>query len=597
MPEHLTIRVAAAPTPLLANLQRIAARAMAARGWPQPVWVAAGSEAAAALELALRPGPPPQAFALESGPDGLVRIAASDERGLLYGLGKYLRRSAGPGGAFVPCAWRGVAVPRVSLRGMYFASHFHNYYQEAPLADVEAYIEDLALWGLNALTVWFDLHHFRGLDDPAAQAMLARLKALLRAARGVGMSAGIGVLANEGYATTPAALRATKTGRAHYGVEVCVGTPAGMALVLDNLRAEFEAFRDVGLDHVWLWPYDQGGCACPACAPWGSNGMLRIGEPIARLFRELYPQGQVIYSTWLFDYGREQDEWAGLARAFGGARERGRPARSTAPDWVDYLLADSHARFPRFPLDRGVPGGLPLLNFPEISMWGMMPYGGFGANPLLRRFAALWGEVAHVADGGFPYSEGIFEDLNKIAYAHFYWTGQNDVREALAEYAAFEWGGMAADVAARVTDGLEANHGQCWMTDETLRLWGSPKGTIPVAGYPGWSRYPLPQTADAARAREIYALCEAAEAAMPAWARQAWRWRIIKLRALLDRELISNGGAPRAAAVDGADARAGGSDVCADAFRELEAIFHAAAGEAVVSPPVPARPRRDTSSS
>jgi len=47
-------------------------------------------------------------------------------------------------------------------------------------------------------------------------------------------------------------------------------------------------------------------------------------------------------------------------------------------------MVDDHDDFPRWPLDHGggKVGGLPLLNFPEISMWGRSPWGGYGFNPL-----------------------------------------------------------------------------------------------------------------------------------------------------------------------------------------------------------------------
>jgi len=289
--------------------------------------------------------------------------------------------------------------------------------------------------------------------------------------------------------------------------------------------------------------------------------MLRIGESVARLFRSLYPKGQVIYSTWLFDYGQDQGEWVGLQRAF-----------AKKPDWADYLLADSHERFPRFPLEQGVPGGLPLLNFPEISMWGMFPWGGFGANPLIRRFTRLWGEVAHLADGGFPYSEGIFEDLNKAAYAHFYWTGDTDCRAFLEDYFHFQCGGTEGGQFRHLLDLLESNHAPSWMTDSIVRKWGKPDGALPLNGYPGEAvRYPRPQ-ADANRAAEALALCRRLELSLPEWGRQSWRWRLIALRAQLDHELLRNGDQP--------------TEACQAAFRELQDLYAAQNAEAAVAPPL-----------
>ena len=78
------------------------------------------------LELAIEPGIGKEGFRITDGPQGGVRIAGNDERGVLYGVGKFLRTSRYEGG-FAPGGWRGVSVPDKSLRGIYFATHFYNY--------------------------------------------------------------------------------------------------------------------------------------------------------------------------------------------------------------------------------------------------------------------------------------------------------------------------------------------------------------------------------------------------------------------------------------------------------------------------------------
>ncbi len=566
--ECFKIRVLFPAGDLLESLKSVSCRVFSERGWPDLQFPFDAVEAD--LEWTRDATVAPQGFRIETAATGGIRIAAADARGLFYGMGKFMRRSRRDEAAFVACPWRGTSVPRLSMRGIYFATHFHNFYQEAPVDKVTAYIADLALLGFNALNVWFDMHHYAGIGSPEAQAMLERLRMLLQTARRVGMSAGIGVLANEGYRTTPAALRATGTGRAHYGVEVCVASPEGKALVLKNIADELDAFQSTGLDFIWLWPYDQGGCACPACGPWGRNGMLRIGPEISRLFRARFPGGKVILSTWLFDYGHDQGEWEGLANAF-----------STPPDWVDYLLADSHDHFPRFPLERGIPGNLPLLNFPEISMYGMTPWGGFGANPLIRRMATLWGEIAHLADGGFPYSEGIFEDLNKVVCAAFYWTAQNDCQAALDEYFQFAFGASVPADCRRILEILESNHGPVWMTGAMVRKWGVPAGAVPVQGYSDGTVQQPRSHADAVLAAEALALCRRVDVTLPEWGRKAWRWRIIFLRATLDHALICNGNQP--------------TEDCQAAFHELQDIYSAQSTEAIVAPPLRGIVRKEDS--
>ena len=121
-------------------------------------------------------------------------------------------------------------------------------------------------------------------------------------------------------------------------------------------------------------------------------------------------------STWWFT----GEEWKGL-------HEKWR----VKPDWADIVLAENAG-------SRDSPGGLPLVGFPEISMRGMSPWGGFGANPTPQYVSREWNARKDVLAGGWPYSEGIYEDMNKVFFSQFYWSPDRPVAETLREYAAFE---------------------------------------------------------------------------------------------------------------------------------------------------------------
>ncbi len=164
--------------------------------------------AQADLLLAIAPGIGCEGFQIDGPAAGPVCITGHDARGVLYGVGKFLHTSTCTPGCFTPSAWRGVSVPQRTVRAMYFASHFFNFYHSAPIAEVERYVEELALWGCNTLSVWFDMHHYQGIRHPEAQAMIARLRAILQAGNRVGMGASLTAVANEGYADSPEELRA-----------------------------------------------------------------------------------------------------------------------------------------------------------------------------------------------------------------------------------------------------------------------------------------------------------------------------------------------------------------------------------------------------
>ena len=478
-----------------------------------------------------------------------VTVRASGSKGMLYGLGLILHRSELVGGRFIPGRIEGRSVPSKPVRGIYLATHFHNWYHEAPIEEVKTYIEDLALWGYNSLMVWFDMHHFTGIDDPAAQAMLDRLASLLKLGQQVGMTSGIGVLANEGYKTTPEAMRAERvpwTG--FYGCEICPSKPGGSELIVRQQAEEIDAFRSRGVNigNLWLWPYDQGGCLCPDCSPWGANGFLRITKQLSTMIREKLPDTRLIMSTWLFDF-EEQDkgEWRGLAEAFNNERP-----------WVDCLLADSHTEYPSWPLKHPAPGGLPLLNFPEISMWRFHPWGGYGANPQPERFERLFREASGIIDGGFPYSEGIFEDFNKILYSRFYWDPETSADAAMREYVEYYFSRRYTEEIMKAIRIIEKNQGyKAYNWRRNPGLGKDVEIQVPDSG-----------------AAEAFDLIRKVDSHLPGTVKTGWRWRLLYLRAMLDVELRRSGG------VITAEINA--------AMREIITLCHLEQADFSVRPPV-----------
>lgn len=501
----------------------------------------------ARLTLALDPTLGAESYAVrDDGLSGLV-VAGGAPRGLLYGVGRLLREAIFAPGCFSPGAWRGSSSPQMPVRGTYFAIHFHNWYHDAPVAEVERYVEELALWGYNTVFVWFDAHHFSSINDPAAQAMLTRLLAVLQAARRIGLDTGLLLIANEGYETSPQALRAQWAAQngyhhepvGHFHVEICPSQPGGSELILRETEEKLHVFAAAKPDYLVIWPYDVGGCTCAACAPWGCNAFLRLAKAEADLYCRYVPQGKVVLSTWYFDH-YTTGEWDGLAQAF-----------TPPPAWVDYLLADDYGdAFPPYPLEHGVPGGLPVIGFPEISMYRCYPWSGYGANPLPQHLQTIWQPAKRLLRGGFPYSEGIYEDINKAICAQLYWDPDQPTLRTVRQYLAYEFGPQVIEPVSRAFATLERN--------------------LPrrLAREPGGYRILLENTEGAAEAWQVV---RQAETLLRPERRCCWRWRQIALRALIDAELASSEGA--------------GTPASEAAFEELTALYHEQAGDHYVAPP------------
>jgi len=504
--------------------------------------VVMGGKAPLTVEFAVVKGIGAEGYRIEDRRGGGVRIVGNDERGLLYGVGKFLRTSRYDQGGFTAGDWRGISVPQKPIRGIYFATHFNNFYHDAPVEEVQRYVEDLALWGFNVIAVWYDMRYAgNGYDDPAAVTFRARLHAIGESAKRLGLDVALIMMANESYQNSPAALRADTHGMrgAVYPWNICPSKPEGMNYILQVLGQEFDWSADLNPRYTILWPYDAGGCGCAECRPWGSNGFLKAAKPVAALARQKVPETKIILSTWFFDQG----EWQGLDKAFA----------SNLP-FADFILAEGTTR--------PMPGKLPMVGFPEISMHETFPWGGFGATPLTARAEKQWNAVKKSSSGGFPYSEGIYEDVTKAVISQLYWNDR-PAAETLREYAAFEYSPKAVDEIVKVVDTLEKNHHWRWWPGELegVKLdlnWFPSRGAKPRAD---------------PDAEEAYATMQRIDGLLTPQAKKAWRWRQLYLRALLDSELKTNGGKP--------------NERCNEAFAELIQFYHAAHANPAVRPPLP----------
>lgn len=470
-----------------------------------------------------------------------LQVSGANESGVLYGLGKLLRNGSFKDGRFRPGSWRGVSSPAKPYRIVYLAPHFYNYYQCAPLDELKKYLEDLALLGFNGLKLGLPGMLFSSNDQPSklpkvlnAEACLYfmsggkeeretaanRINVLHAYGKKLGMKTIVSMGVNSGFPDTPVELRAVPPMRSYHYYDICPSAPGGLELILKNTEKRITVgYKDIEPDFILAWPYDEGGCACPACSPWGYNGMFRTTEKLLELYRKYFPNGKIIYGTWLFDH-KEQGEWAGLYRRFADGEGR----------WCDLLLADSHGDFPAYPLEHGLPEGKGLITFPEISMWGRYPWGAFGAIATPERFSRIFGQSEQISSGGMLYSEGIFEDINKVLYAAFFWNGNNEWREALKEYCRYEFLSENTAEFISLVQAMEKSHfGLTWFV--------GPKDS--QGKFTKYVKMPEQGLPDAAAAQERF---RRFEATLAPDVRKTWRWRQMMIRAEMDAELARTGG-------------------------------------------------------
>ena len=460
------------------------------------------------ISLSLDPAVGKHGFRITSD-EASATIAGSCAMAVVYGLGKFLHTSGFSAQGFHPSRWQGTSAPTSPIRGIQLDTHFCNFYHMAPANELAEYVEDLALWGINYVDVVFPFIDLKNWEDPEVEKITGQIRTIYVTAKALGIKVGMEVVPNQDFVERNETVKGTPNPdpthrRANNGHNICPNLPGAMEYILGNTYGKiFEHLHKYGIvmDFLCFWPYDEGGCGCAACAPWGANGYLKASRAIWEVARTYLPEVKVILSTWLFDTP-EEGEWEGLTRVL-----------AEGNDWIDCILADSHDDFPQYPLTHGVPGNLPLINYPEISMWGLHPWGGYGANPLPDRFEMLWHQVKDAVSGGIAYSEGIFDDVNKIVVSQFYWDRDTTADATMREYIGYEYAPFVYDEVRHAIRLIERNQ------------------DITKHGVQGKFANTRASLEDAQTACD---LLHEADAKLDAWAKASWRWRILVLRAELD---------------------------------------------------------------
>ena len=432
-----------------------------------------------------------------TGEGSAFTVRAADEMGLYFGIGKLLHSAKWTKDTFSPVVTGRVMTPACSFRAVYFAVHFYNWYQQAPAEELERYLEDLLLWGFNAAVAVSPVANLTSLDDELADKLFYSIRRVLGTAKRFGMEIGMIIVPNQGLKSAPhefdADISFDLTMRGNAGRNLCPKAPGAAEYLQDVWTKSIRNLQGLQLDYILSWPYDEGGCGCERCRPWGAVGYGDVLVDFYNTLKPLCPHAKFIGPTWAFDATKDEGEYEGFYKRLDGDLS-----------FLDYIMVDAHKDFPQYPLTHAPKK--PIVNFPEISMWGLAPWGGFGAMPLLQRFQRIWDSSKQVLGGGMPYSEGIYEDISKVQFAGYYWEPERPFADILAEYTNYEFSDKVTDDVLALCLCIEQNHAHIGNKED-------------------------PELDISERAR---ALAEKIDALLPARAKTAWRWRILYIRAMLD---------------------------------------------------------------
>ena len=427
--------------------------------------------------------------------DGTAEIRAGRLRGLVAGTGNLLKSFGYRETSFAATDGSYDFRPAKSLRMAYFARHFLNWYMEAPADELCRYIDDLALDGINSFSYQFAMplayvpHVAEGRIEEFERISYRMSERVAELDCDFCASGGN----NQMPLDTPEKFRGVPNSdpkRGNLGFNACPAIPGALEAMMANRVKSLGTIEGVRVGFFNYWSFDEGGCECETCKPWGGKGMLGLIEKFHAVNRKAHPEAKALVSTWVF----HDDDFEGLWKYI------------ETHDWIDYVICDSHTEFPTYPLKHPICGRTKIITFPEISMYGRKPWGGYGATVLPDRMERLFRQADPVSDGFMYYSEGSYEDLNKALEVGLYVNPKTHADDILAQYARYHFAGTDPKDLVTLAHLLERNHDVFHLED------------APTA--------------------EAKALVGKMDREILPRLRKSWRWRLVYLRAMIDRGIF-----------------------------------------------------------
>ncbi|MCK9412485.1 MAG: hypothetical protein M0Q53_09310 [Prolixibacteraceae bacterium] len=344
----------------------------------------------------------------------IVLIGGSDELGILFGEGKLLRTSNYKEGQMTVHPLNINEIPKDDQRGIYFAIHDNNWYEDIPdMGKIKDLIDEQGLWGSNILWLWFDIsqYHKSPFENSSdSRSKWTRIKQVAKAANDMGMKVGFTEIANAGYLDQVTEKLKATGGDPPEGL-LCphANNDEAMNIMESNYRELYRDLKKSGIlvNAFDIGFYDRGGCHCDLCRPWVKTGITFIGARHAKTIKEYYPNCDFHINDWHFDIhdGVNEIEWT---KDY---------LKTSKPDWINGIYRSDRSVWDSW---NGLNPKYDVATFFDISMIG--GWGGFGANPFPNRLDRFFkGMLDNGIKGGMAYTEGIFDDINKVLVLQHHW--------------------------------------------------------------------------------------------------------------------------------------------------------------------------------
>lgn len=357
-----------------------------------------------------------------------VAIVGKDQRGLFYGVGRFLRKAElSKGRIAFPASYTMATSPRYPVRGHQLGYRPKtNSYDAFTVAQFDQYIRELALFGANSIEIMpprtddaFESRHMKipAIDMNREQSRIC----------------------------------------AKYGLDVWMWYPnlakqyRDPETVKKELAEREEVFKVVPkLNAVF--------------APGGDPGDLEPDElfewmgKVAAVLTKYHPDAKIWISPQSF---RPDKPWFD---AFFAHVNKGYP-------WLGGIVYGPWVKVPIEEVRARIPASVPIRNYPDIThslacqypvpdwdpAWALT-LGREAVNPRPYDQKLFHNALASYCVGSISYSEGTNDDVNKFIWSDQDWNPDTDVRETLEDYSRLFFGSRLAFRGARALIALEESH-------------------------------------------------------------------------------------------------------------------------------------------
>jgi hypothetical protein len=394
-------------------------------GGPGPIIVVGIREGLPALHASLEflrdaPAPGAEGFTVtvRGGSPPIVVVAGEDPRGVLYGVGRLLRKAIwSPGRVLIPSELQISTAPKYPFRGHQLGNRdVNNTYEAWTPEQWDAYIRDLALFGANSIEIIppFTADFPTGGRSNRVLPSDEMMPHIIDAIDSYGMDVWVF------YANV------------EEGVDEWIDPgdegftdPAFVQKMLDERERRFGEMKR--LDHVLIPGGDPGEMSPEVLFPWLEKlaPVLLKHHPDAKIWisHQFGVADPAVYDVFFEHINRK-------------------------PDWLGGPVFSVWGKTSAAEMRRRVDPSLPILRYPDIThslvcQYPVLRYdralaltlGREPPNPRPRAFKRIHNLFDEYAVGSIAYSEGVNDDLNKFVWLDQDWDPETPVVETVRDYA------------------------------------------------------------------------------------------------------------------------------------------------------------------